>query len=489
MAPNTAHLFLLTIPAFAYGPGRSSGILPLKKHVIPMSAPEAKVADLYEGLTKEKKGKANLQATTTAYMGNFATDTVTIDVSFDSTNWNSISPGSTVTSTTARDTGGTSLFIVSQAGGSSFNSSSISFQGFCSISATEFNLAHVTPGDQGTTPNYALSVYVGSPQCAVSSGFTTRVYWINNAKVKGKMYFTAPVQEGTNSGQVGTNEFTNGAYTDFSPTVGIQYISFVTYTRESGGEDCYLCRISVISGITSGTIFYTFFGSNPILISQPYSGPYSSISCSVDPSVCVRPSDGGNDNVCLSSDTKISLSSGGSKNISEATVGDSIMVGKSPGGVDVAPIAFIPHEKNNQTSEFVNIMVAGGEKDKLALSVTPGHFVVVSQECKIGHTEMLRGDNVSPGMCLVDDHDQLVEVLSVSRSVKKGVYTVVADHPDGVIIANGFKVSSFGENHGVVNAYYHMHRFFSRHLPKWILESSVLKYLNNCMGDMAVSFA
>eukprot|EP00954_Amorphochlora_amoebiformis_P000754 58470-Amorphochlora_amoeboformis.AAC.1 len=61
MAPNTAHLFLLTIPAFAYGPGRSSGILPLKKHVIPMSAPEAKVADLYEGLTKEKKGKANLQ--------------------------------------------------------------------------------------------------------------------------------------------------------------------------------------------------------------------------------------------------------------------------------------------------------------------------------------------------------------------------------------------------------------------------------------------
>ncbi|GAB5362766.1 hypothetical protein AAMO2058_000826600 [Amorphochlora amoebiformis] len=483
-----AHFLLLAIPAFAFGPGKSSGPLPLEKHVIRRSVSDGKVADLYEGLTKEKNGKANLQATTTAYMGNFVSG-VTIDVSFDGTTWNGISPGNTVTSTTASDTGGISTFTVSQTGGSLLNSSLLSFGGFCSISATEFNLAHVLPADQSTTTNYDLSYYGASPRCSVSSGLTGRIFWINNAKVKGKMHHTDVFQEGQNSGSVLTNEFDQGTFSDGSPTAGVQYLTYITYARESGVEDCYVCRISVPFALTSATIYYTFYGLGPALVAQAYGGTFSSISCTVDSTVCVRPSSDSSSNVCLSSDTKISLSSGGSKNISEATVGENIMVGKASGGVDVAPIAFIPHKKNNQTSEFVNIMVAGGEKHKLALSVTPGHFVIVSKECKFGQIEMLRGDHVSPGMCLVNDHDQLVEVLSVSRSVKEGVYTIVADHPDGVIIANGFKVSSFGENHGVVNAYYHMHRFFSRYLPKWMLDSSVLKYLNSFMGDMAVSFA
>eukprot|EP00954_Amorphochlora_amoebiformis_P020882 1342579-Amorphochlora_amoeboformis.AAC.1 len=56
-----AHFLLLAIPAFAFGPGKSSGPLPLEKHVIRRSVSDGKVADLYEGLTKEKNGKANLQ--------------------------------------------------------------------------------------------------------------------------------------------------------------------------------------------------------------------------------------------------------------------------------------------------------------------------------------------------------------------------------------------------------------------------------------------
>jgi len=446
-------------------------------------------ADLNEGMTWGKDGKANLQATTTAHMGNFASETLNLTVTMGSTTWDSIAPGRTVTSMSASTSGGTVSVSISETNGSVLSSFQATFLGFCSVSFSHFNRMGVIPQTQSLVESYDLSFLVAPPpfQCSFVPGATTRVVWDNYAKVAGKMHHTNVVVEGTSFDAIFTNAFGEGTFSDGIPTPGFQFVTYVTYEKDSGGKDCYVCRISASSSSASGSIYYTFYGSIPSLVSESFGGPFTSIGCQTS-TVCITPKSD-SDNICLSRNTKVLMSSGVDKSIIDANIGDHIMVGKMSGGVDVAPIAYIPHKQNNKTAGFVNIMIGNGEKQRVALSVTPGHFVVVSKQCNTEGIDMLRGEDVSAGMCLVNNQDTLVEVTRVSRSVEQGVYTVVADHPDGIIIANGFKVSSFGENHGVVNTYYHMHRFFSRHLPKWMMESSTLRSLNHFVGDLALYFA
>jgi hypothetical protein len=162
----------------------------------------------------------------------------------------------------------------------------------------------------------------------------------------------------------------------------------------------------------------------------------------------------------------------------EVKVGMNIQVATFDGSLTFAEVIFLPHESNSHSSVFVEL-----ETTKGSLKVTPTHLVMAG-ECG-GEISLLHAKDVTVGTCMASAYGE--EVVTSSRKTQSnGVYSVITAHPDGLLVVNGFKTSSYALNHAVGNAYYHIHRAIYAIAPSFV---NALSNFGLFLGSIAFSVA
>uniref|UniRef100_A0A7S2THC2 Hedgehog protein Hint domain-containing protein n=1 Tax=Lotharella oceanica TaxID=641309 RepID=A0A7S2THC2_9EUKA len=178
--------------------------------------------------------------------------------------------------------------------------------------------------------------------------------------------------------------------------------------------------------------------------------------------------------------------------MSEVALGDRIKVaiGVSPGTFDFAfaPVVFLPHARDNtREATFVTIETSGGH----SISATEDHLLVATVSCSSSSGDwivpsgggLVEAGKISVGMCLRRSGGGVWEKVAGVRTWRgSGVHTVVTSHPSGLIVVDGFTVSSFGRLHSLTNLYYHMVRLLARVLPAWVLGMPILVATNQMLG-------
>jgi len=184
------------------------------------------------------------------------------------------------------------------------------------------------------------------------------------------------------------------------------------------------------------------------------------------------------DDVCFSGSETVLLDSGAIVPMEEVKVGMNIQVAAFDGSLTFAEVIFLPHERNSQTSVFIELETAKG-----SLKVTPTHLVMAG-ECG-GEMSLRYAEDVTVGTCMASVYGDEV-VTSSEKTYSNGVYSVVTAHPDGIVVVNGFKASSFALNHAVGNAYYHIHRTLYAVAPTMV---NALSTFGLFLGSIAFSVA
>jgi hypothetical protein len=196
----------------------------------------------------------------------------------------------------------------------------------------------------------------------------------------------------------------------------------------------------------------------------------------------VTPAGGGDDDdVCFSGGETLLLETGSAIAIESAQVGDRVQVASaSDGSLSFAEVIFLPHERNDKLTTFIEIQTAAA-----SLKATPSHLVM-SGSCGVNDMALTRVEDVSVGDC-VDSVSGEDVVIASEKSFGRGVYSVVTSHADGIIVVNGFKASSFAVSHVVVNSYYHLHRAIYAHFPTVVKVLSGLGQLLGSTGAFVIS--
>jgi len=178
---------------------------------------------------------------------------------------------------------------------------------------------------------------------------------------------------------------------------------------------------------------------------------------------------------CFAGHSTVRMENGDERAMKDIRVGDRIMVTGRKHDVASrnmtalpATVVFIPHGlENRDKSRFLEFQTLKGNK----LTVTPDHLVLArncssDRECDQTPFDLMHARDLRVGMLLseVDAHgvegDDLI--LSIKSTTFEGIFTVVTDHPDGMLIVNNLKVSSFGFSHNLPNSLYHIHRYLFR---------------------------
>mmetsp|Transcript_5685 Transcript_5685/g.7976 ORF Transcript_5685/g.7976 Transcript_5685/m.7976 type:complete len:476 (-) Transcript_5685:270-1697(-) len=333
-----------------------------------------------------------------------------------------------------------------------------------------------------------------------------RVTMINLAQAPGRMFFSEFIQSPDENGRVHESFFPRvrqdegrfdvGHY-DFDTdandtgTNGLTLYAFFHYrVEETGDSTCRRCALTM-SQSSSGTAFFVFWGgTNSISLRSITNGAGITAACTTT-NRCVSTDSGSDEPVCFAEDSNVELESGEVKRIKDVRIGESVQVTSTNGTVGYSPVAFLPHKENQIEAEFVIIMTEKGK----TIRATRNHLIIASKDCDSSSSSsssdscenisgFTRAEDVTTNMCVcgVEGQDR---VVAVEFGARRGVYTIVTTHADGVIVVDGVRASSFGTNHGVVNAYYHIHRALYYVLPSWMLESELAVGVNTMVGDLA----
>jgi hypothetical protein len=162
-------------------------------------------------------------------------------------------------------------------------------------------------------------------------------------------------------------------------------------------------------------------------------------------------------------------------------VGDRVQVASaSDGSLSFAEVIFLPHERNDKLSNFIEVQTATA-----SLRATPSHLVMAGS-CGTNDMVLTRVEDISVGDCMDSVSGEDV-VIASEKSLGRGVYSVVTSHADGIIVLNGFKASSFAVSHVVVNNYYQIHRTIYAHFPAVIKVLAGLGQLLGSIGACVIS--
>merc|ERR1711968_358145 len=302
----------------------------------------------------------------------------------------------------------------------------------------------------------------------------------------------------------------DGAYAYYqftsSPYVPAGSMSYTFYTNQDGCNDADVDELNFIgtyvnpvcASAEDGTYFTQSVSDTDWVLCGLYSndvcttpsgtvGCESYSSCSDEAfvylnayvafsSVAATSSD--DDDVCFSGSETVLLDSGVTVAMEEVKVGMNIQVATFDGSLTFAEVIFLPHERNSQASVFIELETANG-----SLKVTPTHLVMAG-ECG-GEMSLRYAEDVTVGTCMASVYGDEV-VTSSGKTYSNGVYSVVTAHPDGIVVVNGFKASSFALNHAVGNAYYHIHRTLYAVAPTMV---NALSTFGLFLGSIAFSVA
>lgn len=188
--------------------------------------------------------------------------------------------------------------------------------------------------------------------------------------------------------------------------------------------------------------------------------------------------------MCFWSGESVQLESGVTVAMSDVHVGDKVQVMKQDGSFAYSEVVYVPHEANQDTTDFVEMETASGR----TLKATPGHLVLTTA-CGEDTASSSVSSMVQAHLLDVDQHclltvDGVEALVRVAYTEAKGYATLVAADPNGVLVVNGVAASSFALVHSVPNTYYQMHRLV--HWMGWSLNGPWMKATGMQLGMLVV---
>lgn len=206
--------------------------------------------------------------------------------------------------------------------------------------------------------------------------------------------------------------------------------------------------------------------SAPVVSKTPTSGGGSSSSSSS----------------CFSAQSTLQLESGELIAISDASVGDMVLVSSIDGqSTSFKSIVSVPHDKNSIESTFLEITTQTGK----TLQVTPDHLVMGGKCSSTEKSALLLASSLTVSDCVHTVNGQ-EEIVSIKSFVSQGVYTVVTESADDLLVVNQVIASPFSGNHQVANAFYNIVRLANKVFPS-VMKLSLLRRAVALFGDIAVS--
>lgn len=179
-----------------------------------------------------------------------------------------------------------------------------------------------------------------------------------------------------------------------------------------------------------------------------------------------------NEPSCFSGDSVIYLENGKTKQIQDAKLGDKILsYNLNKNEYKYSPIIAIPHEKNSQLDNFIELKTSGNKTIKM----TEKHLLPVLQKSSRSF-KLLTADKIEIGDTVISkDGNETVELL---KNVElEGVYTVVT--LDEYVVVDNIVASPFFENfHIAGNIYYSVFRALYNANPD-IIKSNMYEKFND----------
>ena len=174
------------------------------------------------------------------------------------------------------------------------------------------------------------------------------------------------------------------------------------------------------------------------------------------------------EDVCFSGDGTVKLASGATKMLSELQVGEEVLTADANGAFSYAAVVAMPHLHNTKLATFMRVNTASGK----SLKATKMHLL---QQCD---GSLSYAGALTEGDCLrTVDGDEVVTALSMTKA--EGIYTAVTTNE--FLVVNGIVASPFAVTHGLVNAYYNLHRTVAASFPS-VLKSTFLLAANALLG-------
>ena len=180
---------------------------------------------------------------------------------------------------------------------------------------------------------------------------------------------------------------------------------------------------------------------------------------------------------CFAGSETVQMETGDIKLISEVIVGDRVLAADSTGALLYSTVVYLPHQKNDVVTNFVQITTESGRTVKM----TPSHLLWVEQ-CGLSAASgsLMAAGSVQKGVCVRTVSGQ-ERVQTVQEVKARGVYTLVTQ--EAYVVVSGVVASPFEKNHFVANMYYNLHRMLYSLAPSlmasptWLVTAqSVLEY-------------
>jgi len=174
---------------------------------------------------------------------------------------------------------------------------------------------------------------------------------------------------------------------------------------------------------------------------------------------------------CFSEDSILYLENGETKQIQDANLGDKILsYNRKKNEYKYSPIIAIPHKKNNQLNNFIELKTSGDKTVKM----TEIHLLPVLKR-SASSFKLLSADKIEIGDIVISkDGNETVE--SLKNVELEGVYTVVTQ--EEYIVVDNIVASPFFENfHTAGNIYYSFFRALCSANPD-IIKSNMYEKFN-----------
>jgi len=178
-----------------------------------------------------------------------------------------------------------------------------------------------------------------------------------------------------------------------------------------------------------------------------------------------------NEPSCFSGDSVIYLENGETKQIQDAKLGDKILsYNLKKNEYKYSPIIAIPHEKNSQLDNFIELKTSGGKTIKM----TETHLLPVLKK-SASSFKLLSAYKIEIGDIIISkDGNEIVESLKIVEL--EGVYTVITQ--EEYIVVDNIVASPFFENfHIAGNIYYFVFRTLYNLNPD-IIKSNMYEKFN-----------
>ena len=143
------------------------------------------------------------------------------------------------------------------------------------------------------------------------------------------------------------------------------------------------------------------------------------------------------------------------------------------GKISYSPVIFTPHPFNNITRQFDEVKTMNGK----VLRMTRNHLIPLCDGSLVTARSLKNGDCV-----MTKDGEDKVSTTTLNVEAA-GIYTAVTKNE--FLVVDGVVASPFALAHGLVNAYYNLHRAVYTHFPSLMKMPAVVS-ANSLLASGAV---